>query len=312
MKTTLELAHYIDVVDIPKDWIDYYEVALDSFDASWFSGLDEIITFYQFDVELKAKLEELFYLIIGDINLIFLVYLWYYILYEAKTDKHNKWNTNPSYFKSNGDSYMPIMAMLMGYKRHEETTKNYSLEQKEIQKKIIRDIYTSDLVNYNYDGVRFSTMEWGSRFIRGQIIQIGIFQYELKRNFYHGEDVIFIHIPARVNLTKENIEESFKMKSKVFDYFDVPHNIKFVTETWLLSPELKNILKPTSNILLFQSYFDIIEYIENDKDFLKFVFKEPFEVNDFDLLKEDTSLQKSLKEKLKHSEKLHISLGILK
>ena len=42
--------------------------------------------------------------------------------------------------------------------------------------------------------MRFSNMDWGSRFIRGQIVQIGILQYEFKRKYSHKiEKIIFYH-----------------------------------------------------------------------------------------------------------------------
>ena len=205
-----------------------------------------------------------------------------------------------------------MISMLMGYKKHIENMKNYDLEQREMQKKIIRDVCKSDFDIYNIPGMRFSNMECGSRFIRGQIVQIGILQYELKKNYLDGEDVIFIHIPKSNSFTKENIDESLNNKDKVFNFFVVSKDIKFVTYSWILSPELKSVLKNESNILYFQSKFDVFYVCENKKDFLKFVFNELFETNDYSKLKEDTSLQKFLKNKLIRKEKLHIGLGILK
>ena len=143
-------------------------------------------------------------------------------------------------------------------------------------------------------------------------VQIGIFQYEFKKNYLSDEDVIFIHIPRSNNFTKEIIDNSLKRKNVVFKYFDAPKDIKFVIFSWLLSPDLKSILKDDSNILYFQNKFDLIFTKENKKDFLKFVFNEPFEINDYNVLKEETSLQKNIKNKLINKEKLCIGLGILK
>ena len=126
------------------------------------------------------------------------------------------------------------------------------------------------------------------------------------------EDVIFIHIPRSNGFTKEIIDNSLNRKEEVFKYFNAPKDIKFVTFSWLLSPDLRCILKDDSNILYFQNKFDLIFTKENKKDFLKFVFNEPFEINDYNILKEETSLQKNIKNKIINKEKLCIGLGILK
>lgn len=309
-----ELAKYINVDDIPEDWVVYYDVALLNFREDWlnYEEFRNILNFYNFEVDLKEVFEDVWHLVYNDENLSFLVYLWYYILYEVKMDKRNKWNTKLSYFKNHGSLYMPMVAFLMGYKYHQEIMENYDLEQVNIQKKIIREICLADYKNYDIWGMRFSSMEWGSRFIRGQIVQIGILQYEYKKNFGDTEDVIFIHIPRIKLFNKENIDYSLINRDKVFSYFERKRDIKFVCESWLLSPDVKNILDINSSILYFQSFFNIVKVKENNSDFLKFVFNDPLEIKDYNCLDENTRLQKVLKSKLLNNEKLRIGLGILK
>lgn len=314
MLSIKELANYINVDVIPNDWVNYYNEALNSFDVSWFNDkeLENIISFYKFDTDFTKFIRELWDQINGDINLIFLVYLWYYILYEVEIYKRTKWDFKLSFFKDNGSLYMPIIAMLMGYKKHKINMKDYDIEQMKYQKQIVREVCMSDFNTYGILGCRFSNMEWGSRFIRGQIVQLGILQYEYKKNYLGEEDVIFIHIPKSNLFTKDNIDESLKRKDQVFKYFNVSRDIKFVCQSWLLSPELKDILNDDSNILYFQNKFNMIYIEENVNDFLKFVFNEPFSIGDYKGLESNTRLQKILKEKLINKEKLHISLGILK
>lgn len=314
MLSIKELANYINVDNIPNDWILYYDKAVETFNDNWLNDLEfnNIIHFYEFDDYFKNKFKDLWDLVNNDVNLNFLVYLWYYILYEINLEKHNKWDFKLSYFKDHGSRYMPMMAMLMGYKIHEKVMVNYDEEQINIQKKIIRDVCESDFLIYGIPGMRFSNMEWGSRFIRGEIVQIGILQYEFKRKYLDNEDVIFIHIPRNIDFIKDNIDKSLNNKNRVFDYFNISKDIKFVSYTWLLSPELKQALSNDSNILYFQSKFDLIYTKENEKDFLKFIFNEPFGVDNYNSLEENTSLQKYIKNKLINEEKLHIGLGILK
>ena len=80
----------------------------------------------------------------------------------------------------------------------------------------------------------------------------------------------------------------------------------------MLSPELKEVLSLSSNIIKFQNKFDIVEYEENIRDFLNFVFDDVLDNIKYYELPEDTSLQKVLKKKILNKEKLHLGLGILK
>jgi hypothetical protein len=82
--------------------------------------------------------------------------------------------------------------------------------------------------------------------------------------------------------------------------------------SWLLCPYLKKILPPTSNILAFQSFFDITEMDKDAKnDILFFAFRKE---KDFPIeeLPEDTSLQRSLKAALLRGEYIPLGRGIVK
>ena len=74
-----ELANYINVTNIPNDWTIYYEEAMESFDEAWYNGddLENFISFYEFDNDWANFIRDLWFQINSDINLIFLVYLWY-------------------------------------------------------------------------------------------------------------------------------------------------------------------------------------------------------------------------------------------
>ena len=63
--------------------------------------------------------------------------------------------------------------------------------------------------------------------------------------------------------------------------------------SWLLSPLLKDMLPPTSNILRFQEMFDIAPDEKPSNDVLLWVFKNPKLPKED--LPEDSSLQRKLK-----------------
>ena len=84
-----------------------------------------------------------------------------------------------------------------------------------------------------------------------------------------------------------------------------------VCDSWLLSPKLKLYLNDNSNILLFQSYFNVISFKEDDYGYIEWLFKENINFNIINF-KEDTSLQRKVKKALLNGEKIGCAYGILK
>lgn len=303
------------MLEVPDDWINYYNIALESFDKNWLNiNFEEIFNFYNLDENFRKRFLEEIQVLNNDINLNFLVYLWYYIIFYMDDEyKIPRWKNKSSYFKDNGSNMMAVVSMLMGYNLHKNVmeSKNYDEEQIRLHKENIHLTCVSDRVRIGLDGIRFSQMIWGSRFMKGHIIEVGSLQYELKTNFYNGKDVIFIHIPRNTDFSKEALDYTFANARNNVNKYLTTNNYKFMIESWLLSPELKSILKSDSKILNFQKYFDVVEVKENISDFLNFVFNRPM-IDDYKELPEETSLQIKLKEKLLKGEKLHIGIGILK
>ena len=93
-------------------------------------------------------------------------------------------------------------------------------------------------------------------------------------------------------------------------YFPLYKDWPMICESWLLSPNLKKYLNSNSNILLFQSYFDITNIHENDTSFFEWLFN----VNgviDYDKLNAKTSLQINVKNALINNEKIGSAFGKL-
>lgn len=133
---------------------------------------------------------------------------------------------------------------------------------------------------------------WAYRQVAMRIFRIGELEYEL--TYEKNEPIISIHIPSDARLSKARIEASLILarlfiNSRFIDY----KNVLMKTHTWLLSPALKGLLAPSSNILCFQSYFDIDEVFETDTSFLHWVFHT--KETDFKALETKTSLQKNIK-----------------
>ena len=292
MNSVEALAEYIGLDKVPKSWYEAFknmnmeEISLEKLlDKRYFSN---ILEFYRIDDEkFKTNLFETIELIKKDKKLQLILYLFYYILFIDRTELYKdiwNWEISNNLFKNAGSYMVPVIALLSGCEIHKKNMgkRNFDKEQIEEQIKNIKDCCFLDKKRFNIDGIGFRQMVWGSYFINGKIIQVGRLQYE-----YPDE------IPNEVLKYKEG-------------------NYMYITESWLLSNELDDILDKGSNILKFKDKFDIIKQTENNKEFLNFVFQEKGEKINFNFLKEDTKLQKELKKYLVNNKKLHIGLGVLK
>lgn len=329
-----DLANYINMESIPNSW----RVAFDEISNEIPEKIDwldiekskEILDFYELkEQNYRKQYLETVQMVNNDEVLKNIVYLWHYILYRDNSNLANdvwSWKTTMNLYKKHGNYMLPVIAMLSGYTIHKQMIKKRGFSQNQIkcQKENINKTCTNDGKRYNINGIRFSQMIWGSYFMKGKIIQVGRLQYELKvTNFdklkkYVGNDTdyIYIHIPEGENLLEEDVERSLIEAKKYIGKYYPEINIKklvFYTQTWLLSDELDDILNDDSNIMKFKKRFKIIEQEECEQDFLNFIFKEGMNRNiDYNKLKEDTYLQKKIKEHLIKGGKLHIGLGIMK
>lgn len=325
-----ELANYISLERIPSSWSACYEDIKKQYNPNWLNKYDfnRILSYYDFDSSFKKRISKEISLLEQDHRLNMICFIMYYILFLADTKNYNNiwsWKSTYNIFKHNGSYMIPVVALLCGYQFHIENMqqRNFDAKQIELQKYNIRLTCTNDHIKHNLDGIRFSQMIWGSFFMKGNLIQIGRLQYEfdvrnfdkLDKYFEEKHQYIYIHIPRGKDLDENDVNESLNLADKYIKrYYPELEQKKLVyyTQTWLLSPEVKEILSDDSNIIKFQDKFNIIEYEENIDDFLNFVFDVVIESIDYKDLAEKTHLQKELKKKLLAGSKLHLGLGFLK
>ncbi|MFT4144333.1 MAG: acyltransferase domain-containing protein [Mobilitalea sp.] len=172
---------------------------------------------------------------------------------------------------------------------------------------------------------------WTVRQISVKLFRIGELEYELIN--WNDEPTISIHIPSDANLSREKCVESLKLaKDFMVKYFPEYANSKYICDSWLLSPTLKELLPNTSNIIGFQNMFDIVETKPDSMAFVEWVFKQdtsnivrtaPNELGitemvyqkrdiNIDEMPENTSLQKKIKAYVKAEGSIGETLGILK
>ena len=162
---------------------------------------------------------------------------------------------------------------------------------------------------------RALTGEWG--FDRGwwawrmaclRLFRIGALEYEL----LSGEKrALSLHIPSDASLELEACRSSYdKARAFFAAHFPAYARAPVVCESWLLHPALKELLGEGSNIVRFQSLFDIVRVEEDDISYRAFVFRRTDgNIADYP---DNTTLQRRLKEHLLRGGHMGSALGIRK
>lgn len=281
-----------------KKALSFYEID----DTDYLSKCLECINYINNNDSFKKRVEEL-----------------YDILYNKKDyliAKLWKVKLKEELFGNNYHSYVTNILLLMGYKFHIKNIMLYKLDDNQINihKKRVKEALLNDIYEKNLDGIRISQMLWGSYFSNMRIIEVGRLQYEfVKENplTNEKEECIKMHIPKDgeldINLVKESIVKS---KIEIKKYFGLD-NPKYYCDSWLLSKEVRKCIKEDSNIVQFQKLFDIREASDCTKDILKFVYG-VIECSDYIKLKEESSLQRNLKQMLLNNEIIKKGIGRLK
>lgn len=114
-----------------------------------------------------------------------------------------------------------------------------------------------------------------------------------------GDSLISLHIPGGQAFTPEIVESALKEAREFFQAYLPERNVKgFMCISWLLAPELDDILKPTSNILWFKNLFAKFPTLSNGVEVCNFVFEKninSLDEIDVDALPAQTSLARSIK-----------------
>ena len=279
--------------------------ALDFYDISYNNYLDKCLECFDYVV----KHDDLFIKVKNLID----------ILYNKKDyllAKLWKVKSNEELFGNNYHPFITNIIVLLGYKLHQENMKKYNLDDKQIKihKKRVKEALTYDIYERGYGGIRISQMLWASYFINLRIIEVGSLQYELvdvNPITNEKEKCIKIHIPKNTKLEIKNVKKSLmESKDELAKYFKL-NNLEYYCESWLLSKEVLNLLDNNSNILKFSNLFDIKSGSDCKKDILNFVFNEALPVK-YEALKDNTSLQRNLKNLLLNNGIIKIGIGRLK
>ena len=324
------LADYIDI-KVPAAWERCWEGAMAQYEPKWLEAIDfdAILDYYDYPQEFyRERLHQELDSLAKDEALNRICWLTHYILvHGSNEDILNVWTWGATPFQRHGSPTLCVVAMLAAQPFHAQTIARcgYDEEQAENSRKSLRNCWTGQRAR-GVDGVSFGLMAWGSYYLRGYLVRLGRLNYEFGLKQKHeyterfGEDAayIYLHIPTADNgLQDDEVAESLRMaREKLDTYFPACAGKKkvFAVRTWLLGPELREILKPDSNIIKFQDRFEITHYYEGTASYVSNVFKTtgPLESIDFASLPEDTSLRRALKERLLRGETFRNGVGYIK
>ena len=148
---------------------------------------------------------------------------------------------------------------------------------------------------------------WTTRQTGCLLFRIGQLEYELLEEA--GQRYISLHIPSDADLSLPQLRKSWETAKSLLDrtfpdYAQVP----WVCESWLLSPDLQQLLPDNSRILDFQRSFTITP-TEDDGECKQWAYGR-LDIPDGDL-PENTTLQRRLKAFLLASNRFHAGRGIL-
>lgn len=155
----------------------------------------------------------------------------------------------------------------------------------------------------------FATDWWSYRHLSMVLFRVGELEYEIRKT--ETDKFISIHIPSNSKLTEENVLKSL-IDSKIFfkNYYPEYSNAYYRCKSWLISPDLDNLLPPTSNIIKFKNLFDIKSEDYSSTTYISWIYNKKYE--DYSMLPENTTLQRNLKKYLLEGKRISIAFGILK
>lgn len=180
--------------------------------------------------------------------------------------------------------------------------------------RILGSVGHTDTVNSYYAEV----VETEDKIIGHKVVD-GIIQKELTKlpksewDLCLSEDdlALRIHIPSEGGFDHDTLQAAYDEARTVMRgcFPDIEYKA-FFCSSWLMSEELKQILKPTSNIVGFQNDFVKVPFKSTGTLVFSFVFSTGATIpEDLDALPENTSLERGVKNLYKEGGYLHEGAG---
>lgn len=196
-----------------------------------------------------------------------------------------------------------------------DIVRRYSYEEYK-KRNISMDIFTATMkfctrfLNEHYrtyQTYKFVWAWWLPREISLNEYRIGALEYE----FVDAEErEIAVHIPSDADLRKESVAQSLLAFHEFRkQYYPEWESVTLTCDTWMLVPDLKELLPEDSNVIAFQNLFEIDQVNHDETWYFGWIFPGINTVDES--LPEKTTLQRNLKKYLLDGKKLGIAKGHL-
>ena len=162
-------------------------------------------------------------------------------------------------------------------------------------------------------------LNWLTPVFMAKIIKLGRLQFCFaqethtieKYGIEKGDTVLAIHIPAAGPLLLEDCKRSVDMAREFFPKIFPGTDYKcFTCHSWLLDPTHSEIMKPGSNILAFQTMFDIVDKNVSDSLF-GYVFRWKMTRAELENAECKSSFAKTVREAALSGRKFYAGLGVI-
>lgn len=162
---------------------------------------------------------------------------------------------------------------------------------------------------------------WIKNHLNCELFRIGRLQYQfsvcrnVKLNYSeiplkYGENVIYIHIPQGEKLLISQCEQSVSDAKNFFEAYYPEYNYQFFfSESWLLYSKNKEFMSAASNIVNFQTMFDLVYSYADDRQAIERIFGN--REHNAENYPEKTTLQRSAKKYIIDGKSLGVGIGII-
>lgn len=212
---------------------------------------------------------------------------------------------------------MPLIVLFAGIEQMRQFYEEHHIPDKVFKDTIAdinRNIGESKLRNGKYLIEPF-VFNWLVKHMTNRVFHLGRLQFEAKRieedhvPIKTGDYVLNTHIPAGGKLPYNDILDAYRQAADLFQQLTPDIKYKgFICESWMLSPQLKEILDAESNLIKFLSDYEIYRK-DDDESFYTYVYiNKPNNLLD---LPEDTTLQSAIKHHLLAGGKIESGCGFI-
>ena len=121
--------------------------------------------------------------------------------------------------------------------------------------------------------------------------------------------MISFHIPKNADFSAEHLDRAFSLGANAAKNFYPDFNLKCIfCVSWLLSPKLKEFLSPNSKITAFGDRY--VRFPQKDEGKAVFTFVFPPNIEKYEDLPENTSLERGLKNLYLNGEYIYNTPGL--